>query len=570
MQLRIARWTGCSRVTVLVIWFLWAATGLLILCVGEGLEVVTALYIMTQILTTIGYGDVVVQTKDSSKALLSVYVLITTLMMTTLLTAMMSGAYDKMKESISDRVCEDQDAEAKDSVSAQASILAKARRSFLQSLAVSAVMIILGTIVYGAAEQCTCSYAESQVEGCVPESCAETGGYAKTYLDAFYMSCISLSSVGFGDVSPKSFGGRIFALFWMVFGCVALAVLQITLSWYVFQLKVARDASLRDENELNELFDAIDKDGSEQLSRFEFLTFRLAEMGLVSIQDIDIIGREFDFLDKDHSGHLCKGEVLGLFLKFQSRRASCASMPVTPSEKRESLRGRPVRATFDVAAFDGGPVSRLGSAGAARKPPNMQRLIEGQRSPAPKWSNGSVRPWEPTVEVSRQSSSDEPCWPPSPTCPPPQPVTLPLPSMVKPQSPLPTTVQPPGQLPLPMPASADAAATFAESVPASAASAAASYYTRAIVQQLLTGMDDSTQQLSVHPQNFAATLGQSPQPQAVEQPPVAGFQCSWWWSDSWSAWIFSPGRYEGGRFAYDRGTGAYIWYPWPPSLRSSF
>lgn len=54
-------------------------------------------------------------------------------------------------------------AETKDRMSAQASILRRAINRFLQSLVVSAVMIILGTIVYGAAEQCTCSYAESQV-----------------------------------------------------------------------------------------------------------------------------------------------------------------------------------------------------------------------------------------------------------------------------------------------------------------------------------------------------------------------------------------------------------------------
>merc|ERR1719333_1772015 len=77
-------------------------------------------------------------------------------------------------------------------------------------------MIFLGagTIFYATFEACTCSYGATQVEGCVEgEKCPATGGAVKTWIDSFYMAVITLTTVGFGDHSPKSVTGRVFGCF---------------------------------------------------------------------------------------------------------------------------------------------------------------------------------------------------------------------------------------------------------------------------------------------------------------------------------------------------------------------
>merc|ERR1719454_1139893 len=82
-------------------------------------------------------------------------------------------------------------------------------------------MVALGTWYFGYFEGCTCSYGVSRIQGCrehTQEECRATGGNDFTYIQAFYMSCITLTTVGFGDYSPMSQHGRIFATFWMPIG----------------------------------------------------------------------------------------------------------------------------------------------------------------------------------------------------------------------------------------------------------------------------------------------------------------------------------------------------------------
>jgi len=42
------------------------------------------------------------------------------------------------------------------------------------------------------------------------------------FVDAMYMSVITMTTVGYGDFSPQSQGGRVFAIFWILFGVLAV------------------------------------------------------------------------------------------------------------------------------------------------------------------------------------------------------------------------------------------------------------------------------------------------------------------------------------------------------------
>jgi|Cyp1metagenome_2_1107374.scaffolds.fasta_scaffold59309_4 hypothetical protein len=88
-------------------------------------------------------------------------------------------------------------------------------------------------------EDCTCSYGFTQIEGCVVERCAETGGNEKTLVDAVYMAIISFSTVGFGDYTPDTKAGNwlvasvfVFSFFNMLF-LDSLESSYVYLMWFI-------------------------------------------------------------------------------------------------------------------------------------------------------------------------------------------------------------------------------------------------------------------------------------------------------------------------------------------------
>merc|ERR1719491_2262742 len=91
---------------------------------------------------------------------------------------------------------------------------------------------------YGGFERCSCSYGTTRAnnyENCTEvangtarngavypyTNCQDDQGQTKTYLDAFYMSIITMTTVGFGDFYPASEFGRWLAIFWMFLGVLS-------------------------------------------------------------------------------------------------------------------------------------------------------------------------------------------------------------------------------------------------------------------------------------------------------------------------------------------------------------
>lgn len=55
-----------------------------------------------------------------------------------------------------------------------------------------------------------------------------------SFIDAFYMTVITASTVGFGEVHPLSDGGRIFVAFYILFNLLVVAYLVSVLTTYIF------------------------------------------------------------------------------------------------------------------------------------------------------------------------------------------------------------------------------------------------------------------------------------------------------------------------------------------------
>lgn len=313
-EARASKWSLPIKIVFVASWF---AIGNLVLCLGEGHHFVTSLYIQIQMLTTIGYGDVTVQTSDLTKFFLAVYSLVTLFGASTIMISLIEKLSDAAGSRMAAGLSEDEGP----------SPLARARTRLNVTGCQVAAALLAGTLFYSLAESCSCSYAESAVEGCDPGNCVETGGYTKTFLDAFYMSCISLTTIGFGDYAPKSMMGRLFGAVWMTVGVVLLASFQGAL--YSLVSEMSRSSSRID---LDALFDAVDRDKSGHLDRFEFLTLALLDYGLISVDDVAHVFMEFDKLDADRSGKLSKQEVEAKFRQVReaTRRSSTRSVNASP------------------------------------------------------------------------------------------------------------------------------------------------------------------------------------------------------------------------------------------------
>ncbi|EPS60644.1 potassium channel, partial [Genlisea aurea] len=124
-------------------------------------------------------------------------------------------------------------------------------------------------------------------------------------VDAFYCVCSTITTLGYGDKSFSTRGGRVFAVFWILTSTVCVALLfgyiaevnserrQKDLVKYVLAKKMT-SADL----------EAADVDGDGIVGAGEFIVYKMKEMGKISQDEISILLTEFESLDVDQSGGL--------------------------------------------------------------------------------------------------------------------------------------------------------------------------------------------------------------------------------------------------------------------------
>lgn len=168
--------------------------------------------------------------------------------------------------------------------------------------------VVTGTVFYALVEPCSCSYGTTHVSGCVDEYCDTTGGYQKTWVDSYYMAVITLTTVGFGDHSPRSWYGRLFGIFYMIFGVLVTASFVATSAEAFFEAKTATNRRKAKEISM-EVFAEIDKGKKGYFTRVEFMEYLLLKHNLVSKSDIDVINEQFDEIDTDGNGQATYEEI---------------------------------------------------------------------------------------------------------------------------------------------------------------------------------------------------------------------------------------------------------------------
>lgn len=146
-------------------------------------------------------------------------------------------------------------------------------------------------------------------------------------VDAFYCVCVTITTLGYGDHSFSTEGGRIFAVMWILTSTICLG----QFFFYIAELNTEkRQRALvkcvltRPVTNLD--LEAADMDDDGTVDAAEFVLYKLKEMGKITQEDIALILEEFEELDVDQSGTLSLSDIT---------LAQSCPQPNQPTSERE-------------------------------------------------------------------------------------------------------------------------------------------------------------------------------------------------------------------------------------------
>jgi hypothetical protein len=293
----------------------------------RSLTLVECVYLMSQILTTVGYGDIT-PANELSQVVIAVYVMLSLLiianvaseaaaaienqavrMAAQLRKLMQMNLFGSMSRTwtgttLTSTDHSDEMAESRTEMAASSGepYLAPTRQwsrkvdlpplpwpRLLQSLFVYLVFCVMGCMFY-----------------------VNYPGENKTLTDGIYMSVITLSTVGFGAVTPSTEGGKVFGSFWMFFGSAALFKLVSDFMALIVMMK--QRELWNPEEEMKKSLENISELPSN-LTRHGFMKFSLVQRGLMRQKDVDMLDKAFSLLNPAADGTISK-EDARRFLDF--------------------------------------------------------------------------------------------------------------------------------------------------------------------------------------------------------------------------------------------------------------
>jgi hypothetical protein len=147
-------------------------------------------------------------------------------------------------------------------------------------------------------------------------------------VDAIYISTMTITTVGLGDIVPSNINSRVFTIFYGIFGTVAtakaLGILNDALERYQMS---HREAQVLQDEVNDDLFKDVTKtlagssifggqsspspsDADATITKSDYILYKLSKMGLV---DEDIVGRlehQFFKLNKTRTGVLTRDDII--------------------------------------------------------------------------------------------------------------------------------------------------------------------------------------------------------------------------------------------------------------------
>ncbi|CAM9412251.1 unnamed protein product, partial [Ectocarpus fasciculatus] len=135
--------------------------------------------------------------------------------------------------------------------------------------------------------------------------------------DALYWSCVTIATIGYGDVAPETDGGKTFTIFYCLFGIGLMAKAVTDLASYPFLMREKKTelqvlmqfgTDLSEEQlstiQNHELINAVPRlrKSKNRVEKSEFVLILLQLMDKVQDTDIVYISEIFDALDKTKDG----------------------------------------------------------------------------------------------------------------------------------------------------------------------------------------------------------------------------------------------------------------------------
>ena len=144
--------------------------------------------------------------------------------------------------------------------------------------------------------------------------------------DAMYFTIVTVSTVGYGDITPTTDEGKIFSIFYLPTTCLIFLVNVGNIAKYpLYSRALQHEVKIFDqfgakngmsEDTLKSIINSTFFDDcsglrkkSDSISKAEFVLLVLNTMGKINENDVTFVMKLFDKLDLDRSGDLSKDEV---------------------------------------------------------------------------------------------------------------------------------------------------------------------------------------------------------------------------------------------------------------------
>lgn len=126
-------------------------------------------------------------------------------------------------------------------------------------------------------------------------------GEGKTWLQAIFMSVITLSTVGFGAFTPNTTWGMVFASFWMIFGSAALV--SVVTSFTDYTMKMQEFERFDPDHAHKAIEEFKGRHQHDEMTETQFIRFTLVQQGIASESEVNSILGNFHVLaDQDSYG----------------------------------------------------------------------------------------------------------------------------------------------------------------------------------------------------------------------------------------------------------------------------